>query len=256
MTGNKSLKALINAHFLGNLPERLGVAVSGGSDSLALLVLLHEMRGAGGPELFAVTVDHGLRAESAAEAAEVARICAELGVVHDTLNWAGWDGQGNLPDQARRARYGLMDKWAQGRDICDIALGHTANDQAETFLMRLSREAGVDGLSAMAGTWLAGGTTFHRPLLQAGREALKDVLREKGLGWAEDPSNEDVAYARARARQALAELEPLGITIAGLSSVARHMSDVHQTLYTYVLQAARDLAQLQAGDYGAVRPVP
>ncbi len=248
VTGAKALKALIDQHFSGKLPQRLGVAVSGGSDSLALLVLLHEICAKDGPELFAVTVDHGLRAESAAEAAQVARICAGLNVAHDTLNWTGWGGQGNLPDQARRARYALMADWAQDRDINDIALGHTADDQAETFLMRLGREAGVDGLSAMACSWQAGGTTFHRPLLQAHRKALKDILREKGHEWIADPSNQDAAYARVRARQALAVLEPLGITTAGLASVARHMSDVRQTLYSYVLQAAKDLVRLQAGD--------
>jgi tRNA(Ile)-lysidine synthase len=247
-TGAKNLQALIAGHFSLNPPTRLGVAVSGGSDSLALLVLLHGMRRTGGPELFAVTVDHGLRKESAAEATQVARICAGLNVPHETLNWTGWDGQGNLPDQARRARYSMMAKWAQEHSIGDIAVGHTANDQAETFLMRLGREAGVDGLSAMARSWRTGGTVFHRPLLQARREALRGILREKGLGWVEDPSNEDTAYARVRARQALAALEPLGITIAGLSSVAQHMSDVRHLLYTLVLQAAQDFVRVQAGD--------
>ncbi len=247
-TGAKDLTALIAGHFAQNPTPRLGVAVSGGSDSLALLILLHEMQLAGGPELFAVTVDHGLRPESAGEAAQVAQICAGLNLTHETLRWTGWDGQGNLPDQARRARYSLMAEWAQAQALDGIALGHTANDQAETFLMRLAREAGVDGLSAMVPVWQMGGTTFHRPLLQAGREALRDVLRQRGLGWVEDPSNEDAGYARVRARHALAALGPLGLTVEGLSSVARHMSDVRHTLYTYVLQAAQELVHLQAGD--------
>lgn len=247
-TGARALQALIDGHFSQNLPQRLGVAVSGGSDSLALLVLLHGMGATDGPELHAVTVDHGLRKESAAEAKEVARICAGLDVAHDTLNWTGWDGQGNLPDQARRARYRLMAGWAEEHDIKDIVIGHTANDQAETFLMRLGREAGVDGLSAMAGAWQVGSTTFHRPLLQANREALRDILRARGFEWVEDPSNDDAAYARVRARQVLKTLAPLGISIGGLSSVAQHMRDVRRTLYTYVLQAAQDLVRLQAGD--------
>jgi len=246
--GRTDLQAMIAGHFSRALPQRLGVAVSGGSDSLGLLILLHEMQLEGGPEIYAVTVDHGLRPESAAEAVEVARICAGLNVPHDTLNWTGWNGQGNLPDQARRARYSMMAGWAQKRAVSDITLGHTANDQAETFLMRLGREAGVDGLSAMVPMWQLGGITFHRPLLQAGREALRDVLRQTGLGWVEDPSNDDAAYARVRARQALKALEPLGITVAGLSSVAQHMSDVRRTLYTHVLQAAQQMVRLQAGD--------
>ncbi len=247
-TGAKALQALIDNHFSRKLPMRLGVAVSGGSDSLGLLVLLQGLPATNRPELYVVTVDHGLRKESAAEAREVAQICAGLGVAHDTLHWTGWDGQGNLPDQARRARYSLMAEWAEAHGMGDIAIGHTANDQAETFLMRLGREAGVDGLSAMAGTWQVGRTTFHRPLLQASREALRDILRARGFDWVEDPSNDDAAYARVRARQALAALAPLGIGIEGLAAVARHMRDVRHTLYRYVLQAARDLVRLEGGD--------
>ena len=108
--------------------DRLGVAVSGGSDSLALLHVLADRAQEGGPELAGVTVDHGLRPEAAAEAAMVARVCAGLGVSHDTLRWQGWDGKGNLPDRARRARYGLIGDWARARGIAAVALGHTLAD--------------------------------------------------------------------------------------------------------------------------------
>ncbi|WP_236628283.1 tRNA lysidine(34) synthetase TilS, partial [Sulfitobacter sp. HI0129] len=118
-----------------------------------------------GLSLRAVTVDHGLRAGSAEEATGVAACCAALGVPHDTLQWADWDGSGNLQAAARDARYRLMADWAARHDIGAIALGHTADDQAETFVMRLARRSGVDGLSAMAPHSVRAGIEWLRPLL-------------------------------------------------------------------------------------------
>lgn len=244
----EALRDRIAAHFLPEPPVCLGVAVSGGSDSTALLVLLHEWMKGGGPEVRAVTVDHGLRPESAAEAAQVARICADLNIPHDILHWGGWSGQGNLPDQARLARYDLMADWAAEQGIADVSLGHTANDQAETFLMRLAREAGVDGLAAMAPRRNIKGIAFHRPMLEITREALRDILRARSIGWIDDPTNEDKRYERVRARNALLHLSELGIGPDGLSRVAHHMSDVRATLYHYAYRAARQLVHVEAGD--------
>ncbi len=235
-------------HFRPDPPKVLGVAVSGGSDSLALLVLLTEWHRQGGPAVSAVTVDHGLRPESAAEAAEVSAICARLGVAHSTVHWQGWNGQGNLPDRARRARYGLLADWAGRAGVGDIAVGHTADDQAETFLMRLAREAGLDGLSAMADRWRQEGVTFHRPALTVTRAALRDELRARGVAWIEDPTNADPAFERVRARQVLSALAPLGISADGLASVAHNLRDARDTLYHYVARAARDNVAVMDGD--------
>ena len=107
---SEAARAALAAHFAPAPPARLGVAVSGGSDSLALLHLLHDWRDAGGPSLRVATVDHGLRPEAATEASEVARICAGLGLPHETLHWHDEVPHGNLPDRARRARYRLLEK--------------------------------------------------------------------------------------------------------------------------------------------------
>lgn len=243
-----TLCSRIAGHFLPNPPGRLAVAVSGGSDSLGLLVVLNDWQLAGGPALHAVTVDHRLRPEAAQEAAKVAADCKRLGVPHDILTWTGWDGRGNLPDQARRARYGLMAGWARGQGIASIAIAHTADDQAETFLMRLARGAGVDGLSAMSERFESDGVTLCRPALSVFRHELRAVLEDRGISWVDDPSNEDLRYERVKARAALQEMAPLGITAASLVTVARQMSDVRKTLYLYALEAAQRLVRVHSGD--------
>jgi tRNA(Ile)-lysidine synthase len=240
--------AALRAHFGAAPPARLGIAVSGGSDSVALLHLLNDWRAAGGPVVRVATVDHGLRAEAAAEAAQVARLCAGLAIGHDTLHWTGVAGRGNLPDQARRARYRLLAGWARRHDIADVAIGHTQDDLAETFVMRLARGAGVDGLAAMRARWQAGGVTFHRPLLALGREALRDLLRARGQGWADDPTNTDPAYLRPRARAALAALAPLGVDSATLAVSARHLAEARAVLAADAREAARAIASVGAGD--------
>lgn len=238
----------IAGHFLPNPPKRIGVAVSGGSDSLSLLILLHAWRDQGGPEVFAITVDHGLRSEAAAEAAYVAEICDTRAIPHEIRRWQGWNGQGNLQAQARLARYGLIADWAKDRQVDKVALGHTADDQAETFLMRLSREAGVDGLSAMASQRQHEGVEFVRPALKITREELRENLRQENVDWIEDPSNDDEAFDRVRARKALGELAALGISIQTLSAVAHNMADVRRTLYWYAFLAARNFVTFQTGD--------
>ena len=220
----------------------MAVAVSGGGDSMALLHLL-----AGRVRLAAVTVDHGLRPEAMAEAAAVASVCAGLGVAHQVLDWR-WDGSGNLSDQARRGRLALIGGWARARGTRVVALGHTADDQAETVLMRLARGSGVDGLAAMASERHAEGVTWVRPLLGVRRGALRDYLTRRGVAWFDDPTNDDAAYLRVRARAALVALEPLGIDVAGLGDTAARMAMARRALAEVAHDLARDIAVVQAGD--------
>lgn len=247
MTEDPLLRTVISALAPGR-PTRLGVAVSGGGDSVALLHLLAAWRAAGGPELAAVTVDHGLRPEAAAEAEAVAAACAGLGVPHRVLRWQGWDGRGNLQDAARRARQRLIAEWAAGQGLGAVALGHTADDQAETLLLRLARGSGVDGLSGMMAERRAQGVLWLRPLLEVRRAELRDWLRARGIGWAEDPSNDDPRFDRVKARQALAALAPLGIDPAGLLDTAARMRMARQALALAAQAAARALARIDGGD--------
>lgn len=233
--------------FRHNTPTRLGVAVSGGGDSVALLHLLLAYAEKTSTRIFAVTVDHGLRSESAAEAAGVSSLCRGLGVPHDIMKWPNWTGQGNLQNAARKARYKLMAKWASERDIPIVALGHTADDQAETVLMRIARRSGVDGLSGMPTRHVAHGIEWIRPLLKEKRGALRSYLRKKGVGWVEDPSNDDLGYDRIKARRALEELASLGIDVDALCAVASNMNEARKSLGWQAFSAAREFACVDAG---------
>lgn len=227
--------------------EPLGVAVSGGGDSVALLLLLNDLRREGGPPLAAVTVDHGLRPESAEEAAGVARLCAGLGLPHDILRWTEGPGSGNLMDQARRARRRQIAQWAQGRGIARVALAHTADDQAETFLMRLARGSGVDGLAGMAAETEAEGIRWLRPLLGIRRADLRRVLTDRGQGWVDDPTNDDPAYDRTMARRALAQLDGLGLTVDRLTATTERQALARDALEFLAGQVAGQVARIQAG---------
>ena len=242
-----ALRKTIAAAFEETDAGAIGVAVSGGGDSLALLHLLQEFCTDTGRALRAATVDHGLRDGSAAEAAQVARICAELGVPHQTLVWDGWTGAGNLQQAAREARYRLLAEWARGHGIACVAIGHTADDQAETFLMRLARRSGVDGLSAMTRTCSWGGVTFMRPLLDARRADLRGYLHGKGAHWVEDPSNDDRRFERVRARQALTLLADIGIDAEVLGDVATQLRDVRKALEWQTFLAAKQCFSVRAG---------
>lgn len=175
--------------------------MSGGPDSLALLLLCQALK----PGLIEVaTVDHGLRPESAGEAAEVARLCARLGVQHAILPVTL--ARGNIQDRARDARYAALGQWAAERGLAAIATAHHADDQAETLLMRLTRASGLRGLAGVRATGALPltGTLLVRPLLSWRKRELEDVVREAGIAPADDASNRDPRFDRARLRGQLA----------------------------------------------------
>lgn len=237
----------ISAQLLPRPPAKIGIAVSGGGDSVALLSLMAQFAKEHDIEVHVISVDHGLREGTQLEIKGVTAICAQLGVAHHVEYWSGWDGGGNLQSQARDARYELIGDWAQANDIDVVALGHTMNDQAETVLMRMARGAGVDGLSAMSARRIHNGVTWVRPLLAVSREDLRDYLRRENLQWSEDPSNENRDFERIRMRDALAVLEPLGITVDALGQVAANMSDARAALDWQAFLAAKECATVVLG---------
>lgn len=213
------LSAVVRAALADLDPQKLGLAVSGGGDSVAMLRLVASTYD--GP-IHVYSVDHGLRDGSAAEAQFVADLCAELNVPCRVLRWEDAP-TGNLSASARRARYDLISEAAKGDGVKTVLLAHTKDDQAETVLMGLTRRGGVDGLSAMPAQMCDRGLTWLRPLLALGRDALRAYLRDIDQVWVDDPSNEDVRYERVRMRQAAAHLASLGLTTDALSAVAENM---------------------------------
>ncbi len=226
--------------------DRVGVAVSGGSDSMALLLLADNWARDMGCELRCVTVDHRLRESAADEARFVASRCRELGVPHETLEWKSKPDSGNLQDTARVARRQLIGNWARRHGIDQILLGHTGDDQAETFLIRLARGSGVDGLASMYEVERESGLSWIRPLLNMGRQDLREFLNLFGETWCEDPSNDDDRFHRIRIRKAKRQLEELGLGTATMVGTAERMKRAR-----YALEfATEDLA------VRAARPTP
>jgi tRNA(Ile)-lysidine synthase len=205
--------------------DKLGLAVSGGPDSLALLLLAHAALPG---RIEAATVDHRLRAGSAAEATMVAQVCERLGLPHAILSVAV--AQGNLQAEARAARYDALAQWMAERGLAALATAHHADDQAETLLMRLNRGSGVAGLAGVRALGAIPGTRLQvvRPLLGWRREELGKVVADARLAAADDPSNSDDRFDRVRLRQALATAEWLDPVALGQS--AGHLADADAAL--------------------------
>ena len=226
----------------GARSDRLCVAVSGGSDSLALLALTCDWAGRG-TAVEAVTVDHGLREGSAEEAAQVAEEAQRLGTDHTLLRWQGWDGTGNLQAEARQARRRLIADHCKAEGLDAVLLGHTQDDQAETLLMRLARGSGVDGLAAMREGRM-GRDLFLRPLLAETRADLQAYLTARGMTWASDPSNDDPRFDRVRVRRAI---DALGLDPARLAETARAMDRAREALDRRAEDVASRVATDRAG---------
>ncbi|MBX3597525.1 MAG: tRNA lysidine(34) synthetase TilS [Rhizobiaceae bacterium] len=177
-------------------------AVSGGSDSTALLFLLKSHLSKHHPDtkLIAATVDHGLRAQSAVEAQDVARLCEMIGIQHFVLPWEGSKPTKGVQAAARLARHKLLADLATREGAAAVFTGHTRDDLAETVIMRNSRGEGPGGAGIAPATLFNGRVWFLRPLLNTSRDALREKLAAIGVGWVDDPSNSDVRFERVRVR--------------------------------------------------------
>jgi tRNA(Ile)-lysidine synthase len=224
---------------------RVGIAVSGGPDSMALLLLAAAARPGA---IEAATVDHALREASRAEAEMVAQTCAALGVPHAILT-AGWKEKPAtaVQERARNERYRLLGFWAEERGLDALATGHHADDQAETLLMRLGRGSGVRGLAGMRRRSVAPGTDVPllRPLLGWRRAELQDICASSGATPALDPSNDDDRFERVRVRHALGERDWLDP--AALARSAAHLSDAQTALEWAARQEWKQNARERTG---------
>ena len=215
--------------------KTLVLAVSGGPDSTALMVLAvrwaKSLKRA--PVLTAVTIDHGLRKESKREALDVARLAKQLGIAHRILRWTGKKPKSGLPQAARIARYRLLGETARKLSASHVLTAHTRDDQAETVLIRLLRGSGLTGLSAMARTSpLAGcgGISLVRPLLDIPKARLIATLEAQNIPFADDPSNRDAKFTRARLRGLMPQLAGEGLDAGRLALLARRLGRAEAAL--------------------------
>ena len=227
----------------------LVLAVSGGPDSTALMVLAARWRKArkSGPALFAVTVDHGLRKEAKREASNAGRLARKLGIAHRTLRWTGTKPKTGLQEAARTARYRLLAEAGRKASASHILTAHTRDDQAETVLIRMSRGSGLTGLAAM--TRIApvpgdseGRIMLIRPLLDIPKARLVATLRAAKIAFADDPSNRDPRFTRARLRGLMGELAREGLDARRLSLLARRLKRADMAIEAEVDRAEAKLA--------------
>ena len=214
----------------------IAVAVSGGSDSLALMHLLAGFAKARrlSPPLV-LTVDHGLQKSSAAHAKKVAAWAKKAGLKAQVLRRTGPAPKSGIEAAAREARYRLMGAWLAKRKITTLFVAHTGDDQAETFLLRLARGSGLDGLAAMRAVapWPVpgfAGLLVARPLLDFRREELRAHLTSLGQPWLDDPMNDDPAFDRVKIRKAMAALAKAGLTVPRIASAAAHLARARESL--------------------------
>lgn len=231
--------------------DAVALAVSGGSDSTALLRLAARWRERCeiATALTVLTVDHGLRSASRMEAEVVAEQAAQLGLVHRTLVWEGQKPVAGIQAAARQERYRLLTSFARAHRIDAVVTAHTRDDQAETLLMRLARGSGLDGLAAMQPESAFEGIAILRPLLDVPKARLVVTLRAADVAWTEDPSNENRQFERVRLRDAAPVLDTLGLTAAMLATSARRLARAGRALDHYADRALHD------GEIATVSPL-
>ncbi len=230
---------------------KVGLAVSGGPDSLALLLLAARWAQTepSAPCLIAYSVDHGLRPEAAGEVRFVIEIARSRGIEAHPLRWMGEKPETGLQAAAREARYRLIAE-AMQRDGADLLVtAHHAQDQAETILMRLAHGSGPFGLAGMARFAFHHGVEIFRPLLETDPEELRAIVAASGLEPVRDPSNEDTSFERVRWRRLLPLLAKEGLDARRLGRFARRMFDAAGLIAEHASARYPEIVTPLSGDH-------
>lgn len=215
---------------LPHTAKHIAVALSGGPDSWALCLLADEWCKTNRATLVALTVDHKLRADSTAEAENVAAECARRGIAHHILTWQHNGVSSSVQEQARDARYSLLTEYCRAHGIPLLLTAHHADDQSETVLLRFAKASDVGGLAGLQPLHNLHGVTVGRPLLAYTKQQLIDYVKAAGISFVADPSNENNRFARARLRDARSVLEAEGLTTANLVRLADKMRAADEAL--------------------------
>ena len=245
---SQSLKSLFEAE---SYPSTVAVAVSGGSDSMALCLLLQTWCRRNDISLVALTVDHGLRAEAAGEALLVKKWLGHHGIEHKILTRKGPRPEAGVQEFARDARYNLLFEACRQSGISALFVGHQQEDHQETFLMRLSKGSGLSGLAGMSLKTARDGINIIRPLLSFTRAELRMFLQNFAQDWIEDPSNESPEYTRTELGHVMGHIRNLpGSSAEAISLSLRRIQRAEAALLSMTEKAWQD--QVRLNPYGFV----
>ena len=216
----------------------IAVAVSGGADSMALCLLLHDWSKLYSQKIMALVVDHGLRQETRKEIQKIVKWLSTIEVSYEILYWKDKKPSTGIQSAARSARYGLMLQWCHNNNFKTLVTGHHLEDQVETFLLRVEGGSGLDGLSSMSSISDRAGISLVRPLLGVPKIFLREYLNSKRQTWIEDPSNQSLAFRRTAIRGMLTNLKDKGISASRINAVINnldlircHLSSVTQVFF-------------------------
>lgn len=220
--------------------SKIAVAVSGGSDSLALCVLLNQFVKEYGGQLHCLTINHQLRNDSLSEAIKVGEILKELGINHHIIPWEGDKPKSNIQEEARIARYNLLTEYCHNHDISYLATGHQKNDQAENFIIRLEHGSGVYGLSGIPSIGEFNKIKIIRPLLSFTKQELQDFLISQNIEWVEDPSNQNEKFTRVKIRNILNQYPEW---IDKLATVSNNLSKTKDCIEYFLNKSIAELVE-------------
>lgn len=234
------------------VPSKIAVAVSGGADSLCLTLLLKKWADENKVQLFAFTVDHGLRSESKKEALWVHQQLKKWGISHQTLVWKGQKPKTHVEELARMARYDLLQKGCQKNKIDFLFLAHHQEDQAETFWARFAHKSGLDGLCLMQEKSAFQGVVLVRPLLDFSKKEIVDYLKKNEISWVEDPMNYSPLYERVLWRNRQKDLSKIGLMPDTICTLGKRLTRVKQTIDFYTNSFIKNSVLLSPVGYAFV----
>ncbi|MCT4634807.1 MAG: tRNA lysidine(34) synthetase TilS [Rickettsiales bacterium] len=222
---------------------QVAVAVSGGSDSVALCILLNRFVKEYGGELHCLTIDHQLRSDSLSEAIKVGEILKKRGVNHQIISWKGKKPKSNIQEEARLARYSLLTEYCHKNNISYLATGHQKNDQAENFIIRLDHGSGVYGLSGIPRIGEFNKIKIIRPLLNFTKQELQEFLVSQNIKWIEDPSNHNEKFTRVKIRNILKQYPEW---IDKLATVSDNLSKTKDCIEYFLNKSIKELVEVHS----------
>lgn len=212
----------------------LAVAVSGGADSMALVLLTHNWVIARDGKVTALIVDHQLRPESGEEALQVLKWLRDLGITAEILRWEDPKPRTRIQERARRARYNLLEEWCLTHNVRYLLTAHHEGDQWETIMQRLTRGSGIQGLRGIQAAVSRPFGQIIRPLLETKKEGLIHFLKQQGQAYVQDPSNENLKFERVRWRLERDKYEKQGYTTDKLSQIRQEACNKFDDLESFM----------------------